>query len=107
MPLISDIWPTSSSAATRGRMFLPKELAGASTWLQKGLERRDLSAPLALPRAVVTGDFQGYLHFLSPEDGAFVARVNLGSAISATPRAFGGGAIVQTQDGVVALINID
>jgi outer membrane protein assembly factor BamB len=81
--------------------------AGASAWLQKGLENRDLSAPLALPRAVVTGDFQGNVHFLSPDDGAFVARVNLGSAISATPRAFGGGAIVQTQDGVVALINID
>ena len=81
--------------------------AGASAWLQKGLEKRDLSAPLSLPRAVVTGDFQGYVHFLSPEDGAFVARVNLGSAISATPRAFGGGAVVQTQDGVVALINID
>ena len=81
--------------------------AGASAWLQKSLERRDLSTPLALPRAVVAGDFQGYVHFLSPEDGAFVARLNLGSAISATPRAFGGGAIVQTQDGVVALININ
>ena len=81
--------------------------AGASAWLQKGLERRDLSTPLALPRAVVAGDFQGYVHFLSPDDGAFVARLNLGSAISATPRAFGGGAVVQTQDGVVALININ
>jgi outer membrane protein assembly factor BamB len=81
--------------------------AGASAWLQKSLENRDLSAPLALPRAVVTGDFQGNVHFLSPDDGGFIARVNLGSAISAIPRAFGGGAIVQTQDGVVALINID
>ena len=75
--------------------------------MQKNLEKRDLSAPLALRRAVVTGDFQGYVHFLSPDDGAFIARVNLGSAISATPRAFGGGAVVQTQDGVVALINIE
>ena len=81
--------------------------AGASAWLQKSLERRDLSTPLVLPRAVIAGDFQGYVHFLSPEDGAFVARLNLGSAISATPRAFGGGAVVQTQDGVVALININ
>lgn len=81
--------------------------AGASAWLQKNLENRDLSAPLTLPRAVVAGDFQGNVHFLSPQDGAIVARVNLGSAISATPRAFGGGAIVQTQDGVVALINVD
>ncbi|HEX5638175.1 MAG TPA: outer membrane protein assembly factor BamB [Burkholderiaceae bacterium] len=81
--------------------------AGASAWLQKKLEKRELSAPLALRRAVVTGDLLGYVHFLSPEDGAFIGRVELGSAISAPPRAFGGGAVVQTQDGVVALINIE
>ncbi|MGZ8253323.1 MAG: outer membrane protein assembly factor BamB family protein, partial [Burkholderiaceae bacterium] len=81
--------------------------AGASAWLQQKLEKRDLSAPLALRRAVVTGDFLGYVHFLSPDDGAFIARVELGSAIVAAPRAFGGGAVVQTQDGVVALINIE
>jgi len=81
--------------------------AGASAWLQQKLEKRDLSAPLALRRAVVTGDYLGYVHFLSPEDGAFIGRVELGSAIVAPPRAFGGGAVVQTQDGVVALINIE
>lgn len=91
----------------RSHLHAYSRTAGASVWLQKGLERRDLSAPLALPRAVVAGDFQGYVHFLSPDDGAFVARLNLGSAISAPPRAFGGGALVQTQDGVVALINLD
>jgi outer membrane protein assembly factor BamB len=81
--------------------------AGASAWLQQKLEKRELSTPLALRRAVVAGDFQGYVHFLSPDDGAFIGRVELGSAISATPRAFGGGAVVQTQAGVVALINVE
>lgn len=81
--------------------------AGASAWLQQKLEKRELSEPLALRRAVVTGDFLGYVHFLSPDDGAFIGRVELGSAISAAPRPFGGGAVIQTQDGVVALINID
>lgn len=81
--------------------------AGASAWLQQKLERRELSTPLALRRAVVTGDLQGYVHFLSPDDGAFIGRVELGSAITATPRAFGGGAVVQTQAGVVAFINIE
>jgi outer membrane protein assembly factor BamB len=91
----------------RSHLHAYSRTAGASAWLLKSLERRDLSQPLALRRAVVTGDFQGYVHFLSPDDGAFVARQNLGSAILAAPRAFGGGAIVQTQDGVVALINIE
>jgi outer membrane protein assembly factor BamB len=81
--------------------------AGASAWLQQKLEKRELSAPLALRRAVVAGDVLGYVHFLSPDDGAFIGRLELGSAIVAAPRAFGGGAVVQTQDGVVALINIE
>jgi len=81
--------------------------AGASAWLQQKLEKRDLSGPLALRRAVVAGDFQGYVHFMAPDDGSFIGRVELGGAIVAPPRAFGGGAIVQTQDGTVALINIE
>jgi outer membrane protein assembly factor BamB len=81
--------------------------AGASAWLQQKLERRELSTPLALRRAVVAGDFQGYVHFLAPDDGAFLARVELGSAIVATPRAFGGGVVIQTEDGVVALVNVE
>ena len=81
--------------------------AGASAWLQQKLEKRDLSGPLALRRAVVTGDYFGYVHFLSPEDGAFIGRVELGSAIVAPPRPFAGGAVVQTQDGVIALINVE
>jgi outer membrane protein assembly factor BamB len=80
---------------------------GASAWVQQKLEKRELSTPLALRRAVVAGDFLGFLHFLSPEDGAFIGRLELGSAIRATPRAFGGGAVVQTQDGLVALVTIE
>jgi outer membrane protein assembly factor BamB len=80
---------------------------GAGVWVQQKLERRELSTPLALRRAVVAGDYFGYVHFLSPEDGAFIGRAELKGTIVATPRAFGGGAIVQTQDGIVALVSID
>lgn len=81
--------------------------AGSTAWRQDKLMHRDLSAPLALRRAIVVGDFAGFVHFLSPEDGAFAARVPLSSEIVATPRAFGGGAIVQTRDGTVALIVVE
>jgi outer membrane protein assembly factor BamB len=80
---------------------------GANAWRQEKLLNRDLTAALALRRAVIVGDYAGYLHFLSPEDGAFLARVALGSEINATPRAFGGGAVVQTQDGTVALVTVE
>ncbi len=80
---------------------------GANTWRQEKLLNRDLTTPLALRRAVLVGDFQGYLHFLSPDDGSFLARVALGSEINATPVAFGGGAVVQTQDGTIALVTVE
>lgn len=81
--------------------------SGANAWRQESLLNRSLSAPLALRRAVLVGDYAGYVHFLSPEDGAFLARVALGSRITATPREFGGGSIVQTQDGTVALLTLE
>jgi outer membrane protein assembly factor BamB len=80
---------------------------GANAWRQERLLNRDLTTPLALRRAVLVGDYAGYLHFLSPDDGALLARVNLGAEITATPRSFGGGAIVQTQDGTVALVTVE
>jgi outer membrane protein assembly factor BamB len=81
--------------------------AGSNAWRQDKLMHRDLSAPLALRRAIVAGDFAGVVHLLSPEDGAFAARVPLPAEIVATPRAFGGGAVVQARDGTVALIVIE
>jgi outer membrane protein assembly factor BamB len=81
--------------------------AGASVWQQQKLANRDLSAPLALRRAVVVGDYRGYVHLLSPDDGGFLARAELGAAITAAPRALGAGAVVQTQDGTVALIAVE
>ena len=81
--------------------------AGSSAWRQEKLMHRELSAPLALRRAIVAGDFEGFVHFLSPEDGALVARIPLGAEIVATPRPLGGGAVVQARDGTVALITIE
>jgi outer membrane protein assembly factor BamB len=81
--------------------------AGSTAWRQDKLAHRDLSAPLALRRAIVVGDFAGVVHLLSPEDGSFAARVPLTSEIVAAPRALGGGALVQARDGTLALITIE
>jgi outer membrane protein assembly factor BamB len=81
--------------------------SGANAWRQERLLNRSLTTPLALRRAVLVGDYAGYVHFLSPDDGAFLARVAMGSRITATPREFGGGSVVQTQDGTVALLTLE
>lgn len=75
---------------------------GADLWKNDALLWRDLGAPLAFGRAVIVGDFEGWLHFLSRDDGKFVARVKTdGSAISAAPVVVGQTLIVQTRGGGV------
>lgn len=47
----------------------------AVVWRQEGLKHRDLGAPAAFRDLVAVGDFEGYVHFLSQDDGRFVARI--------------------------------
>ena len=52
--------------------------SGTDLWKQDGLRGRGLGAPTAYDRYVVVGDFEGYLHWLSFQDGSYVARVKVG-----------------------------
>jgi outer membrane protein assembly factor BamB len=82
--------------------------SGASLWKQEKLAGRGVSAPLAFGRYVIVGDFQGYVHVLSREDGSFVTRVATdGSAIGAPPVALDiSSFVVQTRNGGVFAIAI-
>jgi outer membrane protein assembly factor BamB len=56
-------------------------------WTQSKMQYRRLTAPIPFGGYVVAGDYQGYLHWLKPEDGSLVARTRLGSApITAAPK---------------------
>lgn len=81
---------------------------GASLWKQDKMNGRWVSAPLALGRHVIVGDFQGYVHVLSREDGAFVARIATdGSAIQVPPVALDLSTfLVQTRNGGVYAISV-
>jgi outer membrane protein assembly factor BamB len=83
--------------------------SGASIWRQDRLAGRRLSAPLALGRFVVVGDFEGYVHALSREDGSFAARLATdGSAIVAPPVALDATSfLVQTASGGVFAIAVE
>lgn len=60
---------------------------GAALWKQDRMQRRRLSAPALVDDYLVVGDYEGYLHWLSKDDGEFVARTRVGSApISTKPR---------------------
>lgn len=75
---------------------------GNERWKNTDLRYRSLGAPATIGRSVVVGDFEGFVHFLSREDGTVVARMKTdGSAISAAPVIAGQTLVVQTRDGDV------
>jgi outer membrane protein assembly factor BamB len=81
---------------------------GGSLWKQDKLAGRGVSAPLAFGRYVIVGDYEGYVHLLSREDGSFAGRIATdGSAIGAAPAALDGETIlVQTRNGGVFAIAV-
>ncbi|SHG53706.1 outer membrane protein assembly factor BamB [Massilia sp. CF038] len=82
--------------------------AGASAWKNDKLGYRHPSTPVSYGRAVAVGDYQGIVHFLSREDGAFLARAATdGSPINAAPLVAGSNLIFQTQSGTVTAIAVE
>ena len=82
--------------------------AGLSEWKNDKMAYRKLSTPISFGRAVAVGDFEGYIHFLSREDGTLVARTSTdGSPIVSTPIVAGSNVIFQTKQGEIIAIAID
>lgn len=54
-------------------------LSGGTLWKQAQLARRMITGPARLGASVVVGDYEGYLHFISDDDGSFQARVQADS----------------------------
>lgn len=82
--------------------------AGLNVWRNDKLANRHLSTPVSFGRSVIVGDGQGYIHFLSRENGAFLGRVSTdGSAILAAPIVAGVNLIFQTQSGTVVALTTE
>lgn len=81
---------------------------GASLWKQDKLQLRQVSRPLALDSHVAVGDYQGVVHLLRRDDGAFAARFATdGSGIAAEPRRLERGFLVQTRNGALHALAVD
>jgi outer membrane protein assembly factor BamB len=83
--------------------------SGGTVWRQDRLLGRSLTRPLVLGRYVIVGDYQGYVHLLSREDGALVGRIATdGSAIAAAPVALDlSSFLVQTRAGGVFALSAE
>ena len=96
------------AADEKGAVTAFNRESGASAWKNDKLGYRRLSTPVSYGRFVAVGDYQGFIHFLSREDGAFLARVATdGSAVMATPLVAGSNLIFQTQSGTVIAIAVE
>lgn len=96
------------AADDKGSVFAFNRDGGTSAWKNDKLGYRRLSTPVSYGRAVAVGDYQGYIHFLSREDGAFLARAATdGSPISSVPVVAGSHLIFQTQSGTVTAIAVE
>ncbi len=88
------------SSDDRGAVHALDRSSGRSIWKQDRLTLRQLSQPLPFGNSVVVGDFEGYVHVLARDSGAFTGRfASGGGAIRAAPVALPAGVLVQTQNG--------
>ncbi len=77
--------------------------SGAVDWRQNDLAARNITGPASFGRYVVVGDAEGYLHWISKQDGHFAARVFVNrSGILATPIVSDNTLYVYTKDGRLA-----
>ncbi|MDI1308122.1 MAG: outer membrane protein assembly factor BamB [Methylotenera sp.] len=79
-----DISSLSGINAEDGRIFVSHAMGsvysldystGKTFWRQAALKNRRLSAPLPMGSLVAVGDVEGYVHFLSRDDGAIASRI--------------------------------
>ena len=92
----------------RGAVIALDQRTGASVWRQEQLRARQLNAPRYMNGLIAVGDFAGYVHWLSSEDGHFVARYRVSrSAIRAQTLAGSNTLYVSSQSGALAALRLE
>jgi outer membrane protein assembly factor BamB len=85
-------------ATADGELLALKARTGAEMWRQKALLHRGLSAPATMDKALVTADFQGYVHWLDKASGALAARAGTGKVRISTPPVVVGNMVLVIND---------
>lgn len=84
----------------KGTVYALERVSGNEVWKQTKLEGRRVTGAAVVGNQVIVGDFEGYLHVLSAQDGGFIGRAATdGGAIVGAPLATDSGVIAQTAKG--------
>ena len=91
-----------------GSIYSLDYTSGKTFWRQAALANRKITAPVPMSTLIAVGDFEGYIHFLNRDDGAFAARVKTdNAAIMPQMIAIGSSQLLaQTRDGGLYAISI-
>ncbi|MCR4331936.1 MAG: outer membrane protein assembly factor BamB [Sulfuricaulis sp.] len=91
-----------------GSVMALDQRTGASVWKQEQLRARQLNAPRYVDGLVAVGDFEGYVHWLSSDDGHFVARYRVSrSAVQSPTLASHDTLYVSSQSGALAALRLE
>ncbi|PKO46166.1 MAG: outer membrane protein assembly factor BamB [Betaproteobacteria bacterium HGW-Betaproteobacteria-22] len=91
-----------------GSVYALDYSTGKTFWRQGALKNRQLTAPLPVADFIAVGDVEGYVHFLSREDGAFASRIKTGTSAVLPQMALLNSStlLAQSRDGGVYAIQI-
>ena len=79
-------WRYLYISSTESHVWQLDQRSGASLWKQDELQNRVLTSPVIYDDYVVVGDYDGYIHWLSVNDGRQLARIKVAdSAIETKP----------------------
>ena len=87
-------------ADEKGTVYAWERASGSPAWKNEEFNGRRLIGALAAGGQVVTGDLQGFVHWLDRSDGSITARASTdGSSLTEGPIFLGDGVLVQTRKG--------
>lgn len=90
-----------------GNVLAMDQRTGAVLWQQAKLRHRLPGPPALVGGYLAVGDFEGYVHWLSPDSGAFVARARIGRVPIRGPGAVRGDTLfLQDQEGTLAALRV-
>jgi outer membrane protein assembly factor BamB len=111
------IFTYSGISAERRSLFLTDNASdvwrldmrgGGDLWKQNELHQRRLTQPVPVKDKLVVGDFEGYVHVLSQDDGSLLARLEVdGSPIEAAPVVYDDIIYVYTSGGKLAALIVE
>ncbi len=112
-----DISSLTGLSAEDGRIFVSHAAgsvyaldytSGKTFWRQAAFKNRQLSAPVPMGSLISVGDLEGYVHFLSREDGALASRIKTNNSPVMPQMALvnSNTVLAQTRDGGIFAIQV-